>query len=228
MKRKRADNLTREKEYRITFGFSLVASQLIFILLFSFWPEFQIRNPVFNDEALHEFDLDMINITRQPVQNPPSPPSPDRPVSRPDDYIVDDEIDLKDYTDTTQPGYGLHNLPEAEDDRYAVHDNPEHAPSVTRIVEPMVPAEARQANIHAEVMVSFLIDRQGGVEEVSIAEIKLWDGDEFQVVVSIGYGLIEATLNAALKWRFRPAEDNGIKVRAVSRHMFTFGTRNQK
>lgn len=218
------DVRSREREYRITFGISLAASQLIFILLFNFWPQFEFQETVFDNYAAREIDMDMVEITQQPVQSPPPPPTPQVPVPVPDDYIVDEILDLEDLSDVDQPDFGDIDLPEAEGDEFAVHDNPQRPPNVTRIVEPVVSQEARRANIRAQIMVSFLVDESGVVEEVSIAEIRVFDeDDEYQVVEAIGYGLIEATLDAASKWRFRPAEDGGEQVRAVTRHMFTFG-----
>ncbi|MEX1137497.1 MAG: energy transducer TonB [Balneolales bacterium] len=218
-------NISREKEYRITFGFSLITSQIIFILLFNFWPQFESKDFNFDDYSAHDIDLDMIDITRQQVQRPPAPPSPQVPVPRPEDFIVDDMLDLEDMSNFAAPDFGELEMPEAEgDDSYPVHRNPQHSPNVRRIVEPVVPDEARQANIHAEITVTFLVNEKGEVEEVSISEIKLFgEDDEYEIVETIGYGIIETTLDAAWKWRFRPAEDDGENVRAITRHIFTYG-----
>lgn len=219
-----ADNITREKEYRITFGFSLIASLIIFILLFNFWPIIDQEDPIFDDYATHDIDLDMIDITTQPIQSPPPPPSPQVPIPRPNDFIVEDMPDLEDMSDATNPDFGEIELPEAEGDSYSVHNNPQRPPNVIRIVEPVVPGDARRANIRVEIMVTFVVNERGEVEEVSIAEIKLFDEeDEYRTVDVIGYGLIDATLHAAQKWRFRPAEDGGKNVRAITRHIFTYG-----
>ncbi|MEX0778456.1 MAG: energy transducer TonB [Balneolales bacterium] len=223
---KHHDNTSREMEYRLTIGSCVVASQLIFIILFSFWPVYQPQVPTFDELSERKVDLDMIEITRQRKQTPPPPPTPQVPVPRPNDYIVDDMSDLEDLSSASRPDFGEIEMPEAEGDREQIYDDPETSASVTRIVEPVVPDEARRANIKAEITVTILVDKNGKAEEVSISKIRVFnENDDYEIVQVIGYGLIEATLDAAQKWKFRPAENGGEKVRALSRHIFTYGIR---
>lgn len=217
------NNISREFEYRITFSLSLIATQIIFILLFTFWPDFQDKALTFDDYSANEIELDMVEITRQQNQSPPPPPSPQVPVPRPEDYIVEDLPDLE-FNDAINPDYRIHEMPVEEVDSYKVHGNPERPPSVTRIVEPIYPGEARRDTVKAEITVTFLVNGKGEVEEVSISEIRLYnEADDYEIVETIGYGLMEATMDAARKWRFRPARDNGENVRSISLHIFSYG-----
>ncbi|MEX0686089.1 MAG: energy transducer TonB [Balneolales bacterium] len=219
---KYTDNKSRELQYRMTFGISLIVSQLIFIFLFLFWPKFEYQDSVFEKSDGRDIQLDMIEFTRQSRNIPPSPPNPNVPVDEPVDHIMYDEPDLEVITSLSKLAYD--NLPESEGDRIIIFENPQVPPNVIRIVEPVMPPEARQANISAQIKVTFLVNPDGDVEEVSISEILLLDdNNNYQTVESIGYGLIEATLNAANKWQFRAAEHDGKKVSALTRHYFTYG-----
>ncbi len=47
--------------------------------------------------------------------------------------------------------------------------------------------------------------------------------DNFRVVYQIGYGILEATLEAATKWRFIPAKDDGENVKTYVENSFNIG-----
>ncbi len=203
----------------------MVIAELIAIAFFTLWPvqqQEQVQQEIVFDDS--NAIIDEAIITRQ-ASSPPPPPRPQVPVPVPNDEIIEEEfmelqdIDISEYADSMTVGFGT----EGDSDRIA--SNPQSPPSVVRIVEPTVPEAAKRAGIKAEIMVSFLVDTDGQVEEATISEIKLYEGDSGspRIVNSIGYGLTEATLQAALQWRFRPATQSGEKVRAYTRHIFTYG-----
>ncbi|MDZ7806946.1 MAG: hypothetical protein U5K71_07510 [Gracilimonas sp.] len=69
-----------------------------------------------------------------------------------------------------------------------------------------------------------MVGADGSVEDAFISEIRLYEGDSFEVVEQIGYGLLEATIEAALKWKFSlPARDNGEPVRTYVENSFNIG-----
>ena len=74
-----------------------------------------------------------------------------------------------------------------------------------------------------EMIVNFLVDKDGRVEEASIVEIRKYSGDgDYEVLEFIEYGLMDAVLRAALQWRFRPARQDGEPVRAFTRQRFNY------
>jgi hypothetical protein len=205
----------------------LILAELLAIAFFSLWPV----NPKGNENnQIVSFSDDVIAIqdaviTRQ-QGGPPPPPQPQSPIPIPKDEIIEEEIteinDIKvtDYSDSLSV-----TMLGSQGDSDQPVTNPQTAPSIIRIVEPTVPEAAKKAKVKAEIWVNFLVDRQGRVEEATISQIKRYDptSDSMREVERIGYGLTEATINAALQWKFRPAKDNGEKVKAYTRHIFTFG-----
>lgn len=217
-------NKNREIQYRQLVGLSIVASLVLTILVFRFWPDFSgegIR--VFQDIYLfEEITLDDIVITRQGEEIPPPPPVNRPPVPVPDDVIIDEEFDFEDFELDLEPlDFGFDDL---DDLRFV--ENPQIPPNVSRIVEPVIPAEFRAANIRAQIIITFTVTHTGAVEEVSINELRIFnaESEEFEIVPFIGYGIEEATIRAAYRWRFRPASHQGQRVSTITRHVFTFGS----
>ncbi|NGP76642.1 hypothetical protein G3570_08360 [Balneolaceae bacterium YR4-1] len=205
---------------------SIVVAQLIVISVFTFWPvPDQVRtyqDIVFTDS---EAIIDEVQITTQ-KSSPPPPPRPQVPVPVPNDQVIEEEIltlediDISEYSDSMSV-VGLGKV--GDSDRIA--SNPQLPPSIIRIVEPTLPEEAKEAGIKAEILVSFLVDKKGQVEEATISQIRLYDkdSDDYRVVDRVGYGLTNATLEAALQWRFRPAKDQGEVVKSYTKHWFNYG-----
>lgn len=224
------DNLNngREPRYRIRFLAALALAELLLLALFKFVPPIQesvSREPA---EQPGKVTFQQVEITRHTDQ-PASPPRPVVPLQEPEEEIIEEDIDV----DPLQQAVAL---PEDIGVGFGKGDtggaysgepvkNPERPPSLYKIVEPEMPKEAIEANIKAVIEVRFLINADGVVEEASIARIKLFgeDSGEYKLVDNINYGLTRATLNAALQWKFHPAEKNGKKVPAYSIHSFTYG-----
>ncbi|WP_310684662.1 hypothetical protein [Aliifodinibius sp. S!AR15-10] len=195
--------------------------------LFYFWPVQQKQGGAFQDiDPIEDaIAIEDVQITTQ-RSSPPPPPTPQVPVPVPNDQVIEeDPIVLEDLN--------IQNLPNPLNetgrgpggDSNQVAANPDQSPSLVRIVEPTVPEAAKKADVKAEIWVSFLVNTEGNVEEASISHIKLYDkkGESFEIVQSINYGLAEATIDAALRWKFRPAKVEGKPVRAFTEHIFSFG-----
>lgn len=205
----------------------IILSELVILGFFNLWPVPDNTGSNKQEVAFQEDAVLMEEAVRTQQQStPPPPPKPQAPVPVPRDEIIEEKmvelenVNVSDYSDSlsTSRFAGAGNSDN-------IASSPEQPPSVIRIVEATTPEAAQKANIKAEVTVSFLVDKKGNVEEASIAQIKLYDPDtgEYKVVDTIGYGITEATLSAALQWKFRPAINNGEAVKAYSKQIFTFG-----
>jgi outer membrane biosynthesis protein TonB len=203
----------------------IIVAQLLTIGVFNFWPAQDQPTENSGEVALNE-DVVLIEeaIITEQSSNPPPPPKPRAPVPVPKDEIIEEEIDLFEDINLSEFSDSLSTskLPGTAG-QGEVASSPQQPPSIVRIVEATTPEAAKKANIKAELTVSFLVDQQGNVEEASITRIKLYEGDGSRIVETINYGITEATLNAALQWKFRPARDKGRPVRAYSKQIFTFG-----
>lgn len=217
----------KESQYRNRILACVIAAEIILIALFQFWPSPDKTDEVNREKRFAEDALAIEEVVRTEQQNrPASPPKPQTPIPKPTDKVFEEEIvEIKDenvleYSDSLSKAM-LGN----QGDSGEPLTNPEISPSVIRIVEPTVPDAAKKAKIKAEIWVNFLVDENGRVEEANISRIKVYDRNsgEAEEVESIDYGLTEATLNAALQWKFRPAKNNGKPVKAYTRHIFTFG-----
>ncbi len=217
-------NKDRETQYRHLMGITICLSLIISILLFRYLPDFagsEIR--VFQDVfTFEEVTVDEVAITRQGEVVPP-PPQPNRPpVPVPDDIIVTDEFDFEELEIDFEPiEFGF----EADDDDLRFVENPQIPPNVSRIVEPVVPEEFRATGVRAQIVITFMVNQEGGVEEVSINELRIFNPETntYEAVPFIGYGIEEATIRAAFRWRFRPAIHQGDRVSTITRHVFSFG-----
>lgn len=204
---------------------SLILSQIIILGLIHFLPVQQPEPSDVADTFPNEeiFIAEIINTRQQSA--PAAPPKPIPPVPVPDDQIIDEEIDFPDIDDLffenpfrlNEEGTGV------EGESEAVVGSPEVLPSIVRIVEPTIPEAAKDAGIKARILVTFLVDTNGAVEEAYVNEIRLYNGDEYRVVNSIGYGILEAVMEASLKWRFRPAKNEGMAVKTYVENSFTIG-----
>ena len=219
----------RPSTYRVRILLAIVCSQLIMLGIIKFWPVQAVSNKPMQEDRFSEnvITLEDAVITRQ-ASTPPPPPQPTAPIPEPTDEIIEEEIteiDNVEFSNNPDP-LSTSNIGEQGEDEGPVAGNPQQPPQVIRIVEPTTPDAAQQANIKAEITVSFLVDTEGKVEEATIEKIRLYEDKgtgNFKIVDSIGYGLTEVTLDAALQWKFRPAREGGEAVRAYSRQIFTFG-----
>lgn len=205
---------------------SVLVIQVMLLLLFKFWPADGSQEVSFQTEApRQEVLIDEIRITEQ-RSSPPPPPKPQIPQPIPTDEIIEYEPDFEMELDMPEmPELEVGTGTAFEGEEASIVSNPQVPPTVVRIVEASspdgVPPELK-GNI--EMIVNFLVDKQGRVEEASIVEIRKYNdaGDDYEVLQFIEYGLMDAVLRAALQWRFRPARQDGEPVRAYTRQRFNY------
>lgn len=201
-------------------------AQLIMISVFKFWPEQEIKKPAFIIPDNEAIIVEEMIVTRQ-ANAPASPPKPQVPIPVPTYEVIEDEIldfpEMDDFQNADPLSESITTGQRGDEER--ISGNPDRPPRVTKIFEPIVPEEAKEASIKAIIFVNFLVNRDGSVKEAYVSEVRLYDdkGENYEVVQSIRYGLIEASLEAAYKWRFRPATEGGEKVGAYAQNSFTFG-----
>lgn len=215
-----------ENGYRIRILTAIVIIELLTLAIFNLWPAKESTSSNqqidFSDDAIAIEDV----IRTEQQNSPPSPPKPQIPPPEPTDEVIEeDPIELNDLNVSEYSDSLSVEIIGSEGDADEPVSSPQVAPQVIRIVEPTVPEAAKRADIKAEIWVNFLVDTEGKVEEASITEIVLYDKEsgEKRAVDRINYGLTEATLTAALQWKFRPARNNGQPVKAYSRQIFTYG-----
>lgn len=200
--------------------------ELFVFLLFVFWPN---PNPLQPERIIYTSEdavaLETVEIT-QHRSRPPPPPPPIAPIPVPNDVIIPDEIVIPDVVLPEAPVFTEGELGLGQDEgSEQIVGNPSRPPSVIKIVEPIFPTEAQKANVKAIIVIAFLVNSDGSVEEAHVAEIRRFNNETkvFEKVDKIGFGLVQAALQAAAKWRFRSAKNAGKNVRAYTQHEFTFG-----
>ena len=214
-----------ELEHEHRFMLSLICAELIIISILKFWPVQPTPPKEYTDSFTEEVIYVENSIVTQQTSAPAAPPKPRVPVPVPNDEVIEEEIDFPDFDDlmSRYEADGEDGFSEAQGEGEFV-GSPEQPAGLVRIVEPTVPDAAQRANIKAKVLVTFLVGTQGNVEDYYISEIRVYDGSgNYEVVNQIGYGIMEAVLQAAAKWRFTPAKDNGSPVRTYVENSFNIG-----
>lgn len=199
--------------------------EVLLLLLIRFWPADSYQPDAYQVDLPHDQVLiDEIQITQQ-RSSPPPPPKPQIPQPVPSDEIIEIELDIDldlDVPDMPDLDPGTGTALEGEES--AIVSNPQIPPTVVRIVEASTPAGVpSELRGNIEMIVNFLVDENGTVEEASIVEIRKYNnGEEYEVLPFIEHGLMDAVLRAALQWRFRPARQDGESVKAYTRQRFNY------
>lgn len=227
MKKNHKHSDRRETDYRIRMMACVIAAEVIAIGFFNLWPTPEQPGDPYKDFDFRENAISLEDVVRTKQQSsPPPPPKPQVPLPVPNDEVIEEEIiNLEDLNVTKYSDSLSVTMVGSQGDADEPVSSPQVSPRIKHIVEPTVPEAAKKANIKAEVWVNFLVDTEGKVEEATISRIRLFNREtgDAEVVDTIGYGLTEATLDAALQWQFRPAKNEGKAVKAYSRQIFTFG-----
>jgi hypothetical protein len=215
-----------EYGYRIRIMVSIVIIEFLTIAVFNFWPvkdtTSNINNVDFSDDAIAIKDV----VRTEQQNNPPPPPKPQIPPPEPTDEILEEDLNELDNLNVSEYSDSLSvEMIGSDGDSDEPVSSPQVAPQVIHIVEATVPDAAKKRDVKAEVWVNMLVDTDGKVEEANVSKVVLYDQEsgEKRTVDRIDYGLTEATLTAALQWKFRPARNNGRPVKAYSRQIFTYG-----
>lgn len=213
-----------ELKHEHRFMISLICAEIIFLIFIHAWPDLDRPQRDFTYEFQEDVTFVENAIVTRQTSAPPAPPRPQIPVPVPNDEIIEEEIDFPEFDDLITPfdADGDEGFSEAEGEGEFV-GSPERPPGLVRIVEPTIPEAAKRANVKAQIIVNFLVGADGSVLESYISEIRVYDGDEYEVVNEIGYGLMEAVMEAAEKWRFSAARDQGRPVQTYVENSFNIG-----
>jgi len=167
-------------------------------------------------------ELEMIEQTQQAAK-PPAPPTPVPPVVVPDDVVLDfDEVDPSEEIAIEEDG---DDTAQSESVGPRLVAQADQGPRPIRFVEPEYSEEARRKKVKATILVEVLVDERGRVLQSKIVDRFVYEkkGDPPTPVNEIGYGLEEAALAAAERWRFRPARHGGRTVQTYTTLTFRFG-----
>lgn len=145
-------------------------------------------------------------IQTEQVEEPPPPPRPPVPEEVPDDEVIEDsEIDIDAEVDLDEP---LEEPPPPEEDEEEEEDFftvVEEMPELIGGMEELqgkinYPDEARKAGIEGQVVVQFIVNEEGQVEDP-------------EVVRGIGGGADEEALRVVQEAEFEPGMQRGEPVR---------------
>jgi protein TonB len=158
-------------------------------------------------------------LQTQQVEKPPPPPRPPVPVEVPNDELLDDDdLDLDMSLDLDAP---LADLPPPPPPK---EDEPEPEPEIFVIVEQMpdligglgelqskikYPEIAKKAGVEGRVIVQFVVNEQGNVEDPV-------------VVRGIGAGCDEEAIRAVRDAKFKPGKQRGKNVKVKMSLPITF------
>lgn len=227
----------------MTLGLACLAASLLVVnAAFVLWPNVDLAPDVTPSAPTQPetITLQFIEPTRQPpppAYIPPAPPPPTTsdlpPEEVPDEQIVEQIVrDLPLPTPpvptmTARPAPSAPTLPGPPSlpappappgpppAATRIVERPERSPRLVRASLPVYPAQAQREGVRARATVRVLISEGGQVLDATVTERVLLDKrDEETVVASLPYGLEAAALDAARRHLFRPARDDGERVRA--------------
>ncbi|MDX1419328.1 MAG: TonB family protein [Rubricoccaceae bacterium] len=234
------DSAARERAYRLRALGSLAASVLVVLAAFRLWPppDGPAYDNVLRVERPQEaIEIERIEPTVQTRTAPPAPPPQDvalPPIEVPDERVVEEQIVRLDVpvlesAPNAPPGPPAPppapaGPPQPETGPAPLVERPSRSPVPVRFSEPAYPPEARREGVRARVRVRVLVDDRGRVEEARIVErVRLGRGDREEPVADLPYGMDEAALEAARRYQFRPAQDDGRRVRSYTTITCSFG-----
>ncbi len=193
------------KDYRITLQGGLIFTLLVTIGLFNLQLDFGEGFEIIEIEQ-EVIDIEDI-VQTEIIETPPPPPRPPMPIEVPDDAIVDDDFDFDAMLDFDESFDAPPPPPSDDEDDFAdevfvvVENMPEMVGGQAALYERLrYPDIARRAGIEGRVIVQFVVDEQGNVQDA-------------QVVRGLGGGTEEAALDAIRAMRFTPGMQRGRPVR---------------
>lgn len=179
--------------------------------------------PSDNDwEAPEQEQIEMEEVQQTEQQEtPPPPPKPPVPVEVPNDEVLqDDELNLDASLDLNEPVSESPPPPPEEEEEeeepeifVVVEEMPELIGGLASIQEHIVyPDMAKKAGVEGRVIVQFVVDENGNVQNP-------------QVVRGLGAGLDEVALEAVKQAKFEPGMQRGQAVKVKMSLPITFRLR---
>ncbi|WP_440999401.1 energy transducer TonB [Fodinibius sp. SL11] len=148
-------------------------------------------------------------VQTQQEERPPSPPRPQVPVQVPNSEIIEDveinidaEIDMEEALDMPPPPQEEEVEEEQEEDFFvSVEKMPKMKTSMAELQKKIVyPDKAQKAGIEGRVIVQFVVNEKGEVEDP-------------RVIRGIGGGCDEEAVRVVKLAKFEPGEQRGVPVR---------------
>ena len=205
------------KYYTVFWELGLIVVLLIFIVAMKV--EFVAEQPETDlTEEQEVVEMEEIEQTEQ-EETPPPPPKPQVPVEVPNDEIIEDqEINLDAEMDMNQklemPDPPEEDEGEEEDFFVAVENMPELKGGMAELQGNInYPEMARKAGIEGKVIVQFIVNEQGKVEDP-------------KVIRGIGGGCDQEALRVVKQAEFTPGQQRGEPVRVQMSLPITFRLQN--
>lgn len=191
--------------YTVILEFGLILALAIFIVAVNL----DLRTESTEDYQVEEqevVEMEEIEITKH-VETPPPPPRPPVPVEVPNDEIIEDQeinIDAEMTLDgplDTPPPPQQEEEEEEEDFFVVVEDMPELIGGLGELQRKInYPEMARRAGIEGRVIIQFIVNERGEVEDP-------------RVMRGIGGGADEEALRVVREAKFKPGMQRGQPVR---------------
>ncbi|MGM0546043.1 MAG: energy transducer TonB [Bacteroidota bacterium] len=204
--------------YRIFLEIGLIIALLLFIGLTKVDLNMDQSEVSLTDER-EVIKMEEVVQTQQ-ESRPPPPPRPQVPVAVPNDEIVEDvvldidaEISMDEPLAMPEPPAEEAEEEEEEDFFVAVEEMPELKGSMAELQSKIVyPDRAQQVGIEGRVIVQFIVNESGGVEEP-------------RVIRGIGGGCDEEAVRVSQLAEFKPGKQRGVPVRVQYSMPFNFKLR---
>lgn len=195
-----------KKYYTVFLEIGLIATLIVCIAAVKIDFRTQVKDVDLTEEQ-EVVEMEEVVQTKQ-VEKPPPPPRPPVPVEVPNDEIVEDqvidinaELDLDAPLDMPPPPDEGQAEEEEEDFFVVVENMPELIGGLAELQQKVrYPEMARKAGIEGRVIIQFIVNEQGNVEDP-------------RVVRGIGGGCDEEALRAVKQAKFKPGRQRGNPVR---------------
>lgn len=148
-------------------------------------------------------------VQTEQQERPPSPPRPQVPVEVPNSEVIEDveinidaEINMDEALETPPPPQEEETVEKEEEDFFvSVEKMPKMKTSMAELQKKIVyPDKAQKAGIEGRVIVQFIVNEEGEVENP-------------RVIRGIGGGCDEEAVRVAKLAKFEPGEQRGVPVR---------------
>ncbi|WP_322575204.1 energy transducer TonB [Fodinibius sp.] len=206
--------------YKLFLEVGLIVSLLIFIGLTKI--DFDVKDSEITFKGEQEV-VEMEEVVQTEQENrPPPPPRPQVPVGVPNDEIIEDveinidaEIDMEESLEMPPPPQQEEDAEEEEEDFFvSVEKMPEMKTSFAELQKKIIyPDRAQKAGIEGRVIVQFIVNEKGEVENP-------------RVIRGIGGGCDEEAVRVVKLAKFEPGEQRGVPVRVQFTIPIIFKLRN--